>query len=325
MYQTEFERILQNELPRIVLLYGDNDFFKDYYKKLYIDKLQAKEDLLEHLFETYDFEQARNYLSQGSLFGGTNLYILRTDKKLQKKELEALIQSVKKNPDNYFLYIFDGLSRDTKSLASHFSKKNDAVAVRFFEANYKQAHTYAQKIVQEQNIAISPHALNYLLNTLNFNLSLIEKELEKLSILNEPIEAYHIDSLVYSTAPLAVEKVLISLFNKQDISETFNRLIELGEDVFSLLRALQRFLQQLFLFQAYIKLHGAPNSKEILGYQLPKFIEQERASLAIRIKSSTLLKIYQLLLETELEIKNSSSISKETLLYGALGKIRQML
>ncbi len=325
MYQQEFEKLLKEGLPRVVLLHGENDFFLDYYKKYYIEKLQAKEELLEHLYDTYNFEQARNYLSQGSLFGGTNLYILRSDKRVPKKELDVLIESTNRNPSNYFLYLFEGSARDAKSLASSFSKKNSAIAVRFFEANYRQANEFALKIVQKKGINIAPYALNHLLNTLNFNLSLIEKELEKLAILNEPIEAHHIDTLVYSTAPLAVEKALISLFKKEDITETINYLIELGEDVFSLLRAIQRFLQQLFLFNAYIRLHGAPNSKEILGYNLPKFIENERASLATRIKPATLLKIYQILLDAELTIKQSSSSQKETLFYAALLQIRRTL
>jgi DNA polymerase-3 subunit delta len=146
-----------------------------------------------------------------------------------------------------------------------------------------------------------------------------------LAILDTPIEIAQIDSLVYSTAPLGVEKMIISLFKKEDFIKTLEKLIELGEDEFSILRAIQRFVQQLFLFHAYIKLNGKPNSKEILGYQLPKFIEEERASLAVRIKSSKLLKIYQELLETELLMKQSNSGNKEALLYGSLIKIRTIL
>ncbi len=325
MYQQEFEKLLREGLPNIVLLYGENSFFLDYYRKHYINRLNAKEELLEQLYDTYNFEQARSYLSQGSLFGGTNLYILRSNKKVPKKELDTLIENTKRNPGNYFLYLFEGSTRDAKTLISSFGKKNSAISIRFFEANYRQANEFAGRIVREKGVNISPYALNYLLTTLNFNMALIEKELEKLAILNEPIEVSHIDSLVYSTAPLAVEKAIISLFKKEDVTDTIEHLIDLGEDVFALLRAIQRFLQQLFLFNAYIRLHGAPNSKEILGYQLPKFIEEERASLANRIKPATLLKIYQILLSAELTIKKSSASQKETLFYAALINVRRTL
>jgi len=325
MYRAEFEKILKKSLPNSVLLFGENSFFFDYYSSYYKNKLDAKEELLEHFYDDYNFEQASSYLSQSSLFGGTNLYILRSDKKVPKKELEKLLELVKKNPNNYFLYIYEGGSSNAKSLQSSFSSKNGAIWVRFFEANLREATDFATKKAQELELNITPYAINHLVNLLNFNIALITKELEKLSIIQEPIEASHIDALVYSTAPLAVEKMIISLFKKEDITNTLNKLLELGEDELAILRAIQRFVQQLFLFHAYIKLYGTPNSKEILGYQLPKFVEQDRASLAIKIKSSTLLKIYNELLDIELQIKKSSAFNKESLLFGALGKIRQVL
>ena len=325
MYKSEFDKVLKESLPKLVLFYGENSFYLDYYRKFYIKKLNAKEELLEHYYDEYNFEQAKAYLSQGSLFGGENLYILKTDKKLPKKELDTLIELVNKSTNNYFLYIYEGSPSNAKGLQNSFSQKNGAIWVRFFEANIKEAIDFATKRANELNINITPYAINHLVNLLNGNLSLIDKELEKLSILDKEIEAGDIDNLVYSTAPLAVEKMLISLFKKEDIVNTINRLIELGEDEFSILRSVQRFLQQLLMFHIYIKLYGAPNSKEILGYQLPKFIEQERASLAIKIKSSTYLKIYQELLDLEIKIKKSNPVNKESLLYGGLIKIRDLL
>jgi DNA polymerase-3 subunit delta len=324
LYKQEFEKLLQNSLPSVVLLYGENHFFLDYYSKLYKERLNAKEELLEHFFDDYNFEQAKAYLSQGSLFGGTNLYILRSNKKPNKKELEALIQSCSKNPDNYFLYLYEGSSSDAKSLTTTFSKKNGAIAVRFFEANMREAIDFGNKIARELNLNITPYALNYLITTLNLNLALIAKELEKLAILQTPIEISHIDSLVYSTAPLGVEKMIISLFKKEETTKTINMLIELGEDIYSILRSIQRFVQQLFLFHAYIKLNGKPNSKEILGYALPKWIEEERASLAVRIKPAKLLKIYQELLELELNLKQTSG-NKEAIFFGAIAKLRAII
>ncbi len=324
MYKKEFDATLQNELPRIVLLYGDNSFYFDYYSRVYKERLNAKESLLEHFFDTYNYEAAKNYLSQSSLFGGINLYILRTNKKLPKKELESLIESAKRNSDNYFLYIYEGSSANAKSLQSSFNKKNEAIWVRFFEPNMKEAIEFAHFKARELNLEINYAAINHLVAMLNANMALIEKELEKLSILNQEISTKDIDNLVYSTAPLAVEKMIIALLQKEDITQTLHKLIELGEDEFSILRAIQRFLQQIFLFAAYIKLHGAPDSKEILGYALPKFIEEQRASLAIRIKSDKLLKIYEELLELELTMKQSKG-DKESLLYGGLVKIRNIL
>jgi len=75
MYQREFDQKLKQSFPKAVLLYGDNDYLIDYYIDLYKTKLDAKESMLTLYYEEWNFEQAKNYLSQTSLFGGTNLVV----------------------------------------------------------------------------------------------------------------------------------------------------------------------------------------------------------------------------------------------------------
>jgi DNA polymerase-3 subunit delta len=134
-----------------------------------------------------------------------------------------------------------------------------------------------------------------------------------------------IDRLVYSTAPLATEQLLIDLFNKKPITDTISRLLEIGEDEAAILRATQYFVNQIFLFHAYIKLNGHVDSAAILGYKLPKPIEEQKAQLALRVKSASLLKIFEHLLESELAIKKAPATQKEVLLYGMLIKLQSYL
>ena len=324
MYKNEFEKILQKRLPQIVLLYGDNNFYKEYYTNFYLEKLYAKESALIHNFEEYNFEQAKNYLSQSSLFGGVNLYIVRSDKKIAKKELETLIDLTKKTHTNYFIYIYEGASSNAKSLQSLFSEKNGAIWVRFFEANFNEIRQIALNKAKALNLDIEPYALTYLINMLNLDITLTLKELEKLAILGRKIEVKDIDELVYSSAPLSASKVISALFQKKDIISSLQKLLELGEDEFAILRSIQQYLEQVFLFWSYIKLKGTPNSKEILGYQLPKQIENELASIAVRFKQEKLLKIFEELVELELLMKKNSA-NKQSLLLSKLAKMKELL
>ncbi len=324
MYKNEFEKLLQKSLPQIVLLYGENDFFKEYYANFYLEKLFAKESALIQNFEEYNFEQAKNYLSQSSLFGGVNLYILRSDKKIAKKELETLIDLTKKTHTNYFIYIYEGSSSNAKSLQSLFSEKNGAIWLRFFEANFNEVRQIALNKAKALKLDIEPYALTYLINMLNFNITLILKELEKLAILGRKIEVKDIDDLVYSSAPLSVSKVITALFQKKEITQSLQKLLELGEDEFAILRSIQQYLEQIFLFWSYIKLKGTPNSKEILGYQLPKQIENELASIAVRFKQEKLLAIFKESVELELLMKKNSA-NKQSLLLSKLAKMKELL
>ena len=326
MYQREFDqRIAKGGLPHAVLLYGDNDYMIDHYLELYKTQLDAKESLLALYHDEYHFDQAKGYLSQSSLFGGTNLLLVRRDKKIPKKELDTLVELAGKNADNYFVYAYEGSASDARSLQASFSDKKGGVWVRFFEPNVRDGIAVLTQKAQELGLDIDYHALAHLLALLNSNLALAANELEKLAILGRKIEQRDIDRLVYSTAPLAVEQLLIDLFAKKPVADTLSRLLDLGEDEYSILRATQFFVNQIFLFHAYIRLHGQPDSKAILGYKLPRQIEEQKAALALRVKTPSLLKIYEHLLETELSIKRPGSFDKESLLYGALIRLQGYL
>jgi DNA polymerase-3 subunit delta len=325
MYKREFDQRLQQFLPKALLLYGDNAYLIDYYIDHYIQKLQAKEELLALYFDEWDFSQAKNYLSQSSLFGGTNLLIIKHSKKIPKKELDTLIALANKSSDNYLVFGFDGEARDAKSMQSSFSEKKGGVWVRFFEPTVREGVEILQKKAQDIGLDIDHYALQHLIVTLNNNLALCSNELNKLAILGTKVTSKDIDRLVYSTASLATEQFLTSLFEKKPVTDMIGTLLELGEDETLLLRETQKFVNEIFLFNAYIKLHGRPDSKEILGYKLPPKIEEQKAQLAMRVKPAALLNITEHLLKSELEMKRPGGINKETLLYGTFIKMQQYL
>ena len=325
MYKREFDQKFRQVLPKALLLFGDNAYLIDYYIKHYAHTLQAKEEMLTLYFDEWDFMQAKNYLSQSSLFGGINLLIIRHNKKIPKKELDILVTLANKTSDNYLVFGFEGEARDAKTMQSSFAEKKGGVWVRFFEANIREGIEMLQQKAQNIGLDIDHYALQHLILTLNNNLALCNNELDKLAILGTKITSKDIDRLVYSTASLATEQFLTSLFEKQPVLEMIGTLLESGEDETLILRNTQRFVNEIFLFHAYIRLHGSPDSMEILGYKLPKQIEEKKAQLAMRVKPATLLNITEHLLESELEMKRPGNINKETLLYGAFIKMQRYL
>ena len=325
MYQREFDQKLKQAFPKAVLFYGENDYLVDHYIDTYIKKTDAKESMLSLYHDEWNFEQAKNFLSQTSLFGGTNLVVVKHDKKIPKKELDILIELANKNEDNYFLYGYSGAAKDAKSMQAAFTEKKGGVWVRFFEPNIRDGIAMLQQKAQRIQLDIDHYALQHLMLILNNNLALCANELDKLAILGMKVTSKDIDRLVYSTAPLATEQLLIDLFNKKPITATITNLLDLGEDEASLLRSTQYFVNQIFLFHAYIKLHGHVDSAAILGYKLPKQIEEQKAQLAIRVKSPALLKIFEHLLESEILIKKAPATQKDVLVYSMLIKLQGYL
>lgn len=324
MYKQEFEQILKTRLPKSALIYGENSYAIEQYINFYITKLGAIDDKLKLYFDDYNFEQARSYLSQNSLFGNTNLLIIKSEKAIPKKELETLLEMTKKNQDNYLLYIYYGVAKDIKTSTSLF-KSNDSVEVRLFEPSIKDSTLVLQNKANNIGLNIDHYALESLIIMLNNNLMLCSSELDKLNILNREVTIKDINELVFSETSLSAEKLLIDLCNKKLSLATINTLLDLGEDTNSIIRATQNFLNQILLFQAYIKINGSVNSQDILGYKLPKQIEEQKASLANRIKSSKLLKAFEYVLQCELEIKSAPAPQKETLLYSMFIELQNIL
>lgn len=325
MYQREFDQRLKKAFPKAILLYGENEYLFDFYIDMYIKKTEAKESMLTLYFDEWHFEEGKNFLSQTSLFGGTNLLVVKHNKKIAKKELDTLVALANKNTDNYFIYAYYGVPKDAKSMQSAFTDKKGGLWVRFFESNIRDGISLLQQKAQQIDLDIDHYALQHLILILNNNLALCMNELDKLAIPGIKVTSKDIDRLVYSTAPLATEQLLIDLFNKKPITDTITKLLDLGEDEASLLRSTQFFVNQIFLFHAYIKLNGHVDSAAILGYKLPKQIEEQKAQLALRVKSAALLKIFEHLLESELLIKKSPATQKEVLLYSMLIKLQGYL
>jgi DNA polymerase-3 subunit delta len=325
MYQREFDQRLKQSFPKAVLLYGENDYLTDHYITTYIKKTDAKDSMLSLYHDEWNFEQAKNFLSQTSLFGGTNLVVVKSEKKIPKKELDVLVALSDKNEDNYFIYGYGGAGKDAKSMQAAFTEKKGGAWVRFFEPSVRDGVAILQQKAQHIKLDIDHYALQHLMLVLNNNLALCANELNKLAILGTKVTGKDIDRLVYSTAPLATEQLLIDLFSKRPITATITKLLELGEDEASILRSTQYFVNQIFLFHAFIKLNGHVDSAAILGYKLPKQIEEQKAQLALKVKSASLLKIFEHLLTSELLIKKAPATQKEVLVYSTLIKLQGYL
>ncbi len=92
---------------------------------------------------------------------------------------------------------------------------------------------------KDLNISINREALLKLIHILDGDIDLAMVELQKFSLLNRAVTVNDIDRLVYSATPFRVESFLTKLFNGEDIISPLKRLIELGEDEYSIVRSLR--------------------------------------------------------------------------------------
>jgi len=323
MKRQELDALLkQGKAPGAVMLYGESHFLIDHYTK----RLSAVDDpnLLNVYFDEYHFAGAKAHLAEGSLFGGRNVLVVKSEKKLPKSDLVAFLELVKKNPDNIFIYAYYGTDFK-QGTASAFTPKSGGAAVRLYRPFPNEARQIILQEAKARRIDLDAYAAVHLLESQNGDLALTVNELDKLALVNGRVGIKEIDELVYGVAEVKTEQLIDALLQKKDFLPLLRRLLESGEEEIRLLNALTNHLAQLYLFYASIRLHGRADSAEILGYKLPSFVEEERSRQSIRFQQHHYTELFRLLTETELALKSAGSAAKNALLVAAFLKIQSVI
>lgn len=318
----DLDKLLQRgTLPNALMFFGESHFLIERYIKI----LSRVEDanLLTLYHDAYNFSNAKEHLSQGSLFGGRNLLIIKNEKKVPKADLDALVTLCEKNPDNIFLYGYYG--SDFKTSNKSFAKKSHCDSVRFYNPYLNEAKSILMQEATEKQVQLDHNSATHLLLAHNSDLALACNELEKLQILQRPISIKDIDDLVYGMGEVKLEELLNNLIAKKDFRQYLERILESGEEEIRIITALSAYITQLYLFYAYIKVNGAPDARAILGYSPPPFIVKEKANLAIKFQQSTYSAIIKLLVACELTMKSQKNVDKGAMLLSTLIQMQRLL
>ncbi|NWF66692.1 MAG: hypothetical protein HXX81_04405 [Campylobacterales bacterium] len=327
MYKKDLDLIIKNGFKhKSFLLYGESDYFIDFYSKKISSKISHEAQKIIYSYDEYDFKNIKELLSQPSLFGDINIAIVKTDKKIAKKELDSIIESCYKNENSYFLYeLYSNDQKMAKDISTSFTTSKSSDFVRFFKPTYMEMVSILTEISKEHKIDINESVIKHLLNIQNFDLSLCINELNKFKIFDEEISIKLVDKLVYSLGSVGIDDVIKLFFEKKEIKPLLFSLLEEGEDEIRIVTYLANFTQMLILFRMYIKLYNMVDSAQILGYKLPQNIENERKTIATKYSEQSMLNLLSNLLDLELTLKSVTDIDKSTILISSLIKFQAFL
>ena len=322
MYKNELDKHIQNKtVSNSFVFFGESIFLIDMYTKMLTNIDDA--NILNYYHNEYDFNSAKSHLSQGSLFGDRNILIIKSEKKVPKKELDTLLELCEKNPDNVFIYAYYGSDHKTYNNKKAFSKTN-TMNVRFFHPKEYESQNIILQLAQEKNINIDKFTISHLLKIHNGDVGLAANELDKFRVYDRAITTKDVDNLVYGLATINLDEFITKLLDKKDFRDDLKNILEHGEDEIRIISAITAYLTQLYMFNIYIRINGAPNALEILGYPAPSFVVEQKASSAIKIKPETYSKLHELLLNSELQMK-SSHVDKSAILLSSLIRLQKLL
>jgi len=322
MYKNEFDKNIQNKkISNSFVFFGESNFLIDAYTKTLSNIEDAS--VLKFYYDEYDFKSAKAHLSQASLFGGINILVVKSKKKVPKKELDAIIDFCEKSSDNIFIYAYYGSDHKTYS-AKSFLAKTKTMVVRFFHPSHHEATNIILNVVKEKNVTMDRYSVEHLLNIHNGDVALACNEIEKFVVYDRVITTKDIEHLVSGLAEVSMDDLIKKVLNKKDFTNDLVNILEHGEDEIRVATALTSYLTQLYMFNIYIRVNGAPNAIEILGYPAPKFVVDEKAALSLKFKPNSYYKLHELLLDSELKMK-SSNVDKGAILLSTLIRIQKLL
>jgi len=322
MYKAEFDKHIQSQnVSNSFVFFGESSFLIDMYTKMLTNVEDA--NILNFYHDEYDFSSAKSHLSQASLFGDRNILIIKSEKKVPKKELDVLLEFCEKNPDNIFVYAYYGSDHKTYNTKTAFKGKS-TMAVRFFNPKDYEAQNIVLSVAQDKNVKIDKYTISHILQIHNGDVALSCNEIEKLKVFDRVITTKDVDNLVFGLAEVNLDDFIKKILNKKDFKADLQNILEHGEDEIRVLTAITSYITQLYMFNIYIRVNGAPNAIEILGYPAPGFVVEEKSKLSIKLKPQTYYKLHELLLDSELKMK-SSHVDKNAVLFATLIRVQKII
>ncbi len=328
MDKRELDSLLKsNKQINSALLFGACDYLAELYSEDIIKTAGEGFDVLKMYFDEYSFAEAKNFISQSSLFGDKLVLLIKSDKKIPKNDVKELITIADKN-DALFVYRFFGdMSAKDKEYFELFSSERHALFVRFFNPNsIYEAAAYLKTESDKRGLTISKDAVEELLILKNMDLEAAAKEFDKFELLGKEITLKEIRSLVDESDDMALEKLFEDIMDKKEFYKNLLKVLEKAEfDEVRIILFFEYYIQELFLFLLYSKAHGSYDAKKITGKPLPDFVAKAKAAKAIKIKYSGYAKIFETLLEADLALKTSKCSDKRAVLIHYLIKLQNNL
>jgi len=300
MYKKDFDKL--QKLPNYCVFFGNNFYLQQYEEKI-LEKFKD-DNVLKMYYDEYDFDTAKTHLSELSLFGGTNVLIIKHNK--IPPNIDKLIKHAK---ESYLFFFYYG-NKKPEVFGKNF--------VRFFEPNLRDVIEIINYYSQIYGVEITREAKMHLANTTES--LFLKKEIEKLSSYSSKITLNDVKELVFEYKEESFEELFNMILNGKDFYENLNQFLETN-DYKRILPALIRYVRDLYTYNLYIKKTGASSLEGLLGYKLPIHINKQRVELAVKIKEKNYYELLKFLLEKELEMRNSEK-NKEAVFWEVMSYLK---
>lgn len=223
----------------------------------------------------------------------------------QNKQLfDAIEQIIEETPESTHLVLVD--DKIDKRSAVYKALKKSTEFEEFEEVKPYEITSWLNQRAKEKGLDIGSGELRYLLDRSGPNQALIDKELEKLALINGPISRKHIEDLVEKNPQSKIFDLLEALFNgdSENAWGLYNEQKAQGEDSYKILGMIVWQLQQLVLV-----VFAPEKSKDFLVQSgMSPYTAEKNMRLARKIDKAKVRKLVSELSEIDHKSKTSADI-----------------
>ncbi len=232
------------------------------------------------------------------LFGAESRYVLVCNKYVSNKSVEEI-----ENNDDVFIF-HEKTSSKNKTIKQFFSNSNERALVECYELDQSKKKIILNAFIKKHSIVFEKSVYWFLLDLLDNRFSILNKELEKILLLNEKNNTGALAGAISSEQSANANKFFFKIgLNRANIIPLLNSSINSLSDFYSCFSS----------FKTYSLLMFSSKNVAELDRKIPKYLFREKAELLRMFRSLDDNKrklLSSLILKTENLVRKNPSLFK---------------
>lgn len=311
----EIDKINVN-VNNILLLYGDNEGFKDEIIKKICNQKKLKGTLYYEKEVLNNLENFFNTLSNKSFFEDEKIIII---KDATDKFKDIIVEIAQREIKEIILILNSNLLDKRSKLRNFFEKEKELICIPFYPDDHQNLNKIANDYLKKNNIKISQQMINLIIDRANQSRQHLKNELEKIAnyaINRKQIQEADIMKLTNLGKNYEISELVETCLSKNQnkLSKIMNENHFSNEDVIIILRTFLNKTKRLLNLSKDAK--KTKNYDEIISKYKPPIFWKDKPLVKLQLKhwsEEKLKKLVNEINEIELITKKNIQISQNFL------------
>lgn len=309
----EFHRLLEKQVPSLILLYGQEALLLEQQVQSIRQSIfpGGTDDFNDQLFagNKTTAQQILDHAQTFPVFAARRLVTVQSFQDMPTAEQDRLINYLEDPaPETTLLLVADKI--DNRRRFFQIFKKH-GVVLKCDPLTERELPGYVRGMLRQNGVRMSPEALQHFCSLVDTSLHEVHSELDKLCLFVGPQRQIEIDDVETIVSRSRAESVFalgaaIGRADKAQALELLRRLYTANEPPLLLLNLVTGHFRLLWKVTALQASNYAPAqiAKEV---QRPPFVVERLLRETRRLAEGDFFQIYRLLLDADLEMKSSGA------------------